>query len=115
MRVVIPNKVRNLLKPIIRAIASLFYTPEGFTRSWAKIEEFAREAGRDPAQLDSVNQLPIVSRTSVHHGVSGPSQRPFFGQTVVLQRVDRMKEGLALSVGEKSGLVLSCIVPRNYF
>ncbi|MFQ5691456.1 MAG: LLM class flavin-dependent oxidoreductase [Nitrospinota bacterium] len=37
-----------------------FYTPEGFARSWKKIEAFAREAGRDPETLDSLNQLPIM-------------------------------------------------------
>lgn len=34
-----------------------FYTPEGFTRSWRKIQAFAREAGRDPASLTATNQL----------------------------------------------------------
>ncbi|MBI2880216.1 MAG: TIGR03619 family F420-dependent LLM class oxidoreductase [Candidatus Tectomicrobia bacterium] len=37
-----------------------FYTPEGFARSWEKIERFAREAGKDPGELDSLNQLPIM-------------------------------------------------------
>jgi alkanesulfonate monooxygenase len=36
-----------------------FYTPEGFTKSWNKIAAFAREFGRDPAQIASANQLPI--------------------------------------------------------
>ena len=36
-----------------------FYTPESFTKSWTKIQEYARELGRDPATLDSANQLPI--------------------------------------------------------
>jgi alkanesulfonate monooxygenase len=36
-----------------------FYTPESFTRSWAKVRAFAREAGRDPAALTATNQLAI--------------------------------------------------------
>ena len=37
-----------------------FYTPESFTKDWAKIRNFAEEAGKDPDALISVNQLPIV-------------------------------------------------------
>lgn len=37
-----------------------FYTPEGFAKSWAKIEAFAKEFGRDAAQLTSTNQLAIL-------------------------------------------------------
>ena len=36
-----------------------FYTPESFTRSWAKVQAFAREAGRDPTALTATNQLAI--------------------------------------------------------
>jgi alkanesulfonate monooxygenase len=36
-----------------------FYTPESFARAWARIREFAAEAGRDPDSLDNVAQLPI--------------------------------------------------------
>jgi len=36
-----------------------FYTPEAFAASWAKVRRFAEEAGRDPAELRSLNQLPI--------------------------------------------------------
>jgi probable F420-dependent oxidoreductase len=36
-----------------------FYTPEGFTKSWDKVLRFAEEAGRDPSELISANQLPI--------------------------------------------------------
>ncbi|MBI1733727.1 MAG: TIGR03619 family F420-dependent LLM class oxidoreductase [Candidatus Rokubacteria bacterium] len=37
-----------------------FYTPESYTRSWAKILAFAREAGRDPTTLTGTNQLAIL-------------------------------------------------------
>lgn len=37
-----------------------FYTPEAFTKSWAKIRAFAAEAGRDPDTLMNATQLPIM-------------------------------------------------------
>jgi alkanesulfonate monooxygenase len=36
-----------------------FYTPESFTKSWQKVQAFAREAGRDPSALTATNQLAI--------------------------------------------------------
>jgi alkanesulfonate monooxygenase len=36
-----------------------FYTPESFSRSWARVKAFAREAGRDPSTLTATNQLAI--------------------------------------------------------
>ena len=37
-----------------------FYTPEGFTKSWTKVKQYAEEAGRDPETLIAANQLPIM-------------------------------------------------------
>ncbi|MFQ5913795.1 MAG: LLM class flavin-dependent oxidoreductase [Nitrospinota bacterium] len=37
-----------------------YYTPEGFARSWNKVEQFAREAGKDPGEVDSLNQVAIM-------------------------------------------------------
>ena len=37
-----------------------FYTPESFSESWRKVCQFAEAAGRNPAELESVNQLPII-------------------------------------------------------
>jgi alkanesulfonate monooxygenase len=36
-----------------------FYTADSFSRSWRKIRDFAEQAGRDPAELTSVAQLPV--------------------------------------------------------
>jgi probable F420-dependent oxidoreductase len=36
-----------------------YYTAESFARTWKKVIGFAKEAGRDPKQLSSTNQLPI--------------------------------------------------------
>ncbi|MBI2368926.1 MAG: TIGR03619 family F420-dependent LLM class oxidoreductase [Deltaproteobacteria bacterium] len=37
-----------------------FYTAESYARSFARVQGFAREMGRDPAELTSMNQLPIL-------------------------------------------------------
>jgi probable F420-dependent oxidoreductase len=37
-----------------------FYTPEGFIKSWTKIRNFAKEAGKDPDKLLNASQLPII-------------------------------------------------------
>lgn len=51
---------------VLRRVATLgdgwltyFYTAEAFTESWSKICQYAEEAGRDPADLRNVSQLPI--------------------------------------------------------
>ncbi len=36
-----------------------YYTAESFSKSWARVRAFAEEAGRDPDELISTNQLPI--------------------------------------------------------
>ncbi len=37
-----------------------FYRPEGFAKSWEKVRNFAREAGKDPDTLMNGAQLPIM-------------------------------------------------------
>jgi len=41
-----------------------FYKPESFVESWAKVCNFAAEAGKDPAKLMNGNQLPIMVGSS---------------------------------------------------
>ena len=36
-----------------------YYTADSFSKTWAKVRGFAEEAGRDPDELISTNQLPI--------------------------------------------------------
>jgi len=46
-----------------------FYRAEAFAKSWAKIRNFAKEAGKDPDKLLNAAQLPIIigrSREHVH-------------------------------------------------
>jgi len=56
---------------VLRRVATLsdgwltyFYTPESFRTSWARIGEFAAEAGRDPATLTNVAQVPACVASS---------------------------------------------------
>ena len=37
-----------------------YYTAESFASNWARIRGFAEEAGRNPDELISTNQLPIM-------------------------------------------------------
>ena len=37
-----------------------YYTADSFAANWARIRSFAEEAGRNPDELQSTNQLPIV-------------------------------------------------------
>src|SRR6187455_3256422 len=41
-----------------------FYRPESFAKSWAKVRNFAKEAGKDPDTLMNGAQLPIMIGTS---------------------------------------------------
>jgi alkanesulfonate monooxygenase len=41
-----------------------FYPAGAFARSWAKVRQFAEEAGRDPAELRNVAQLPLCIGSS---------------------------------------------------
>jgi probable F420-dependent oxidoreductase len=41
-----------------------FYTAESFSRNWRKIRDFAEQAGRDPAGLSNVAQLPVCVASS---------------------------------------------------
>jgi probable F420-dependent oxidoreductase len=61
-----PILIGGYVDAVLRRVAThgdgwltYFYTPDSFTRSWEKIQAFAREAGRDPAGLTTTNQLAI--------------------------------------------------------
>lgn len=61
-----PVLIGGYVEKVLRRVAKVsdgwltyFYTAEGFTKSWAKILEYAREYGRDPGELSSTNQLAI--------------------------------------------------------
>jgi probable F420-dependent oxidoreductase len=61
-----PVLIGGYVDAVLRRAATLgdgwltyFYTPESFSRNWARVQAYAREAGRDPATLTSTNQLAI--------------------------------------------------------
>src|SRR5262245_24221008 len=61
-----PILIGGYVDAVLRRVATTgdgwltyFFTPESYRRSWAKIEGFAREAGRDPRTLTGTNQLAI--------------------------------------------------------
>jgi len=61
-----PILIGGYVDAVLRRVATssdgwltYFYTPEGFSRNWAKVKAFAREAGRDPATLTATNQLAV--------------------------------------------------------
>src|SRR5215468_7616156 len=61
-----PVLIGGYVDAVLRRVATrgdgwltYFYTPDSYRRAWAKIEAFAREAGRDPATLTGTNQLAI--------------------------------------------------------
>ena len=62
-----PILIGGYVDAVLRRVATrgdgwltYFYTPDGYRRAWAKIEAFAREAGRDPKTLTGTNQLAIL-------------------------------------------------------
>jgi alkanesulfonate monooxygenase len=61
-----PILIGGYVDAVLRRVATradgwltYFYTPESYRTAWAKIEGFARAAGRDPAALTGTNQLAI--------------------------------------------------------
>jgi alkanesulfonate monooxygenase len=61
-----PILIGGYVDAVLRRVARLgdgwltyFYTPEGFMRSWSRIQAYAREAGWDPTALTATNQLAI--------------------------------------------------------
>jgi len=61
-----PVLIGGYVDAVLRRVARVgdgwltyFYTPEGFTKSWTKIQAYTREHGRDPKTLTATNQLAI--------------------------------------------------------
>jgi probable F420-dependent oxidoreductase len=61
-----PVLIGGYVDAVLRRVATMsdgwltyFYTPESFSRNWARVKAFAREAGRDPSTLTATNQLAI--------------------------------------------------------
>lgn len=61
-----PVLIGGYVEAVLRRVARMgdgwltyFYTPEGFAKSWSKIQAYARECGRDLKTLTATNQLAI--------------------------------------------------------
>ncbi len=61
-----PILIGGYVDAVLRRVATMsdgwltyFYAPESFSRNWARVKAFAREAGRDPSTLTATNQLAI--------------------------------------------------------
>lgn len=66
-QILIGGYVDRVLKRVVTlgdGWLTYFYTAEAFRKSWRKIQRFAEEAGRDPDELHSLNQLPICIGSS---------------------------------------------------
>ena len=66
-----PVLIGGYVDRVLRRVATLgdgwltyFYTAQSFRSAWARIREFAAEAGRDPDSLTNVAQLPICVSSS---------------------------------------------------
>jgi alkanesulfonate monooxygenase len=100
-----------------------FYTPEAFTKSWNKIERFADDVGRDPAELHSVNQLPICIGPSKEkaQALSGPWLASYFDtpewssatpDSAICGTPDDCAEQIAAHLD--AGVKEICLIPHEY-
>jgi alkanesulfonate monooxygenase SsuD/methylene tetrahydromethanopterin reductase-like flavin-dependent oxidoreductase (luciferase family) len=70
---------------VLRRVATLsdgwltyFYTADSFSWNWRKIRDFAEQAGRDPAELTNVAQLPVCVAASFEE--ADKKARQFVGE-----------------------------------
>jgi alkanesulfonate monooxygenase len=66
-----PVLIGGYVGRVLRRVATLgdgwltyFYTAQSFRLAWARIRDYAAEAGRDPDSLTNVSQLPICVSSS---------------------------------------------------
>ncbi len=100
-----------------------FYTAEGFTESWRKICQYAEEAGRDPAELRNVSQLPICIAESKEEGQArtGPWLASYFDtpdwsdatpESAVTGTPEQCAEQLQEHID--AGVQEICLIPHGY-
>jgi len=100
-----------------------FYTPETFRATWAKIRAFAEEAGRDPAELRNVSQLPICVAASYEE--ADRSVKAFIGRYFDVapwseSTVDSAIRGTPAQCAEQlaahldAGVEHICLIPSGY-
>jgi probable F420-dependent oxidoreductase len=100
-----------------------FYTSESFLRNWAKVRNFAEEAGKDPATLTNCNQLPVCvgpSRAAVEEKMNHwlHTEWDFAGwsesspESAIMGSVDDCIEGLQKHID--AGVERIIFVPYRY-
>jgi probable F420-dependent oxidoreductase len=100
-----------------------FYTAEAFAQSWKKIQHYAEDAGRDPAGLHSLNQLPICIDSSREKAQArtGPWLASYFdtpewSDATPDSAVCGTPEDCAEQIAEHiaAGVQEICLVPNGY-
>ena len=115
---------------VLRRVATLgdgwltyFYTAEAFTKSWRKICRYAEDAGRDPAELRNVSQLPICIGESKEDAQArtGPWLASYFDtpdwsdatpESAVTGTPEQCAEQLQAHID--AGVQEICLVPHGY-
>lgn len=100
-----------------------FYKPEDFKTSWAKIRNFAEEAGRDPDTLMNASQLPIRvgdSKAEINEGMQDwlnkewdfPENSECSRESAIIGSVDECVEQLQAHID--AGVQKIIFVPYKY-
>lgn len=100
-----------------------FYTADAFAESWAKIRNYAEKAGRDPAELRNVSQLPLCIGSSYEAASSqvGPWLASYFDSpkwsdatpdSAIRGTPEQCAEQLAAHI--KVGVQEICLIPYGY-
>jgi probable F420-dependent oxidoreductase len=115
---------------VLRRVATLgdgwltyFYSHEAFTESWRKICQYAEEAGRDPAELRNVSQLPLCIGESKEDAQArtGPWLASYFDtpawsdatpESAVTGTPEQCAEQLQAHID--AGVQEICLVPHGY-
>ena len=124
--IVVGGYVEAVLKRVARrgdGWLTYFYTPDSFRRSWDKIQEYAREYGRDTSGLSGTNQLAIyVGRSkaaveaSMRHWLSTEWDTASWSESTIehaiMGSVDECVEQLRPHL--ESGLSRIIFIPYRY-
>jgi probable F420-dependent oxidoreductase len=100
-----------------------FYTADSFTESWRKICNYAEEAGRDPAELRNVSQLPICIGESKEEAQdrTGPWLASYFDtpdwsdatpESAITGTPEQCAEQLQAHID--AGVQEICLIPHGY-
>ena len=100
-----------------------FYTPESFTKSWQKVQAFAKEAGRDPSKLTATNQLAIYvgrnraeTEKDMRHWLSTEWDTAAWSESTIEHAIHGSAEECVeqLRVHVKTGVDRIILIPYRY-